>query len=169
MTAVLLLARAVRGQSAAAISCVQDLPGHTTPIDLEAFRNLIDPGEENFLRRNLPPAEFKRIQRERMWAAIAYIHSASQNAAILLRLGEAARRSPEASLVTAGQQLVETAIRLRFFAILALLKLYLALLLPGLRLSPLNVVVRYERLTYAVARFTRLQQPTQATRISLNL
>src|SRR5712691_12037124 len=51
-------------------------------VDLEAFRNLVDPKEEEFLHDNLPPGEFRAIQRERLRAAIEYIRCAAQNATI---------------------------------------------------------------------------------------
>ena len=31
------------------------------PIDIEAFRNLVDPTENEYLRRRLPAAEFRRF------------------------------------------------------------------------------------------------------------
>lgn len=167
--ALLLLARAARGQGAAGILTVVDLQGRTTAIDIAAFRNLISPQEEDYLRHNLPPPEFRRIQKERMRAAAAYIHQALQNAAVLLRLGEAAQRSADPQLASAGSTLVDTAIRLRLYAFFVLLKLYLNIAFPGLQLSSLAVVDRYERLTDAMARFTRLQQPGLVTRISLSL
>ena len=166
--ALWLLVRAARGQSTAIASLV-DLQGRTTAVDIAAFRNLISPQEETYLRRSLPAGEFRRIQRERMRAAAAYIQNALHNAAILLRLGEAAQRSPDPQLAAAGRQLVDTAIRLRLYAFFALLKLYLNIAFPGLQLSPLAVADRYERLTEAMARFTRLQQPGLVTRISLSL
>jgi hypothetical protein len=167
--ALWLLARAARGQSAISIATLVDLQGRTTAIDVAAFRNLMSPEEENYLRRNLPAAEFRSIHRERMRAAIAYILSALQNAAILLRLGEAAQRSADPQLAAAGRKLVDTAIRLRLYAFFALLKGYLNFAFPGLRLSPAAVADRYEGLTEAMARFTRLQQPGLVTRISLSL
>ena len=166
--ALWLLARAARGQSTAVASLV-DLQGRTTAIDIGAFRNLISPQEENYLRHNLPAGEFRRIQKERMRAAVAYIQNALHNAAILLRLGEAAQRSSDPQLAVAGRQLVDNAIRLRLYAFFALLKLYLNIAFPGLRLSPLAVADRYERLTEAVAHFTRLREPGLVTRISLSL
>jgi hypothetical protein len=145
------------------------LQGRTTAIDIEAFRNLTSPQEEEYLRRQLPVNEFRNIQRQRMRAAIAYIQQALQNAAILLRLGEAAQRSADPDLAAAGRRLVDTAIRMRLYAFFALLKLYLNLAFPGLCLSPSAVADRYEGLTEAMARFTRLQQPGLVTRISLSL
>lgn len=167
--ALWLLARAARGQSATRIATLVDLQGRTTAIDIAAFRNLISSREEDYLRRRLPAAEFKRIQRERMRAAVAYIQYALQNAAILLRLGEAAQRSSNPQLAAAGSKLMDTAIRLRLYAFFSLLQLYLNIAFPRLQLSPSAVADRYERLTEAMARFTRLQQPGLVTRISLSL
>src|ERR1035438_2128544 len=39
--------------------------GQLIPVDLEAFENLTDPEEEQFLRVNLSPAEFRGVQRAR--------------------------------------------------------------------------------------------------------
>ena len=167
--ALLVLARAARGQAAANITSLVDLQGRTTAIDLSAFRNLISPEEEEYLRRQLPPAEFKRLRKERLRAAVAYVQCALQNAAILLRLGEAAQTSADPQLATAGRKLVDNAIRLRLYAFFALSKLYLNIVFPGLQLSPVAVADRYEHLTEAMARFTRLQQPGLVTRISLTL
>jgi hypothetical protein len=35
-------------------------------IDLDAFRNLINPAEDHYLRRRLPPRQFRRVRRERL-------------------------------------------------------------------------------------------------------
>ena len=169
MAAVVLLLRAARGQSASAVAALNDLQGRTIAIDIAAFRNLISAGEEAYLRRNLPPPQFRRIQRKRTRAAVAYIRGALHNAAILLRLGEAAQHSADPNLAAAGRALVNTAIRLRLYAFFALLQLYLNIVFPGLRLSPAAIADRYEGLTEAMARFTRLQQPGLVTRISLTL
>jgi hypothetical protein len=167
--AIVLLVRAARGHSAAGIVSLLDLQGRTVAIDVTAFRNLISGPEESYLHRSLPPPEFRRIQRKRMRAAAAYIRGALHNAAILLRLGEAAQRSADPTMAAAGRKLVDTAVRLRLYAFFALLQLYLNIMLPGLRLSPVAIADRYEVLTEAMARFTRLQQPGLVTRISLSL
>ncbi|HEU5335357.1 MAG TPA: hypothetical protein VFU27_05310 [Terriglobales bacterium] len=169
LAAIVLLVRAARGQSAAGVAALNDLQGRTVAIDIAAFRNLISAGEEAYLRRNLPALQFRRIQRKRMRAAAAYIRGALHNAAILLRLGEAAQRSPDPNLAIAGRKLVDTAVRLRLYAFFALLQLYLNIAFPSLRLSPAAIADRYEVLTEAMARFTRLQQPGLVTRISLTL
>ncbi len=167
--ALWLLARAARGQTAISVAQLVDLQGRTTAIDLAAFPNHPPAQEEEYLRQQLPAREFRSTQRERMRAAIAYVRGALQNAAILLRLGEAAQRSADPHLAAAGRKLVDTAVRMRLYAFFALMKLYLNLAFPGLRLSPSAVADRYEGLTEAMARFTRLQQPGLVTRISLSL
>jgi hypothetical protein len=167
--ALILLVLAARGQSAAGVTSVVDLQGRTTAIDIAAFRNLISPEEEGYLRRNLAPAAFRRVHRERMWTAVAYIKTAQQNAALLLRVGEAAQDSTQPELAAAGRKLVDTAIRMRLYAFFALLKLYVNIVFPDLQFSSLAIADRYERLTEAMAGFTRLQHPGLVTRISLTL
>ncbi len=59
-------------------------PSELQPIDVEAFRNLIDQSEEAYLRESLHSAEFRRIHRERMMAAVEYLRGAYRNAGILV-------------------------------------------------------------------------------------
>jgi hypothetical protein len=60
---------------------LEDLAQHTRPVDIDAFRNLVDPKEEAYLRANLLPTEFRTIQRERMGAAMV-----TSGAALIMRL-----------------------------------------------------------------------------------
>ena len=138
-------------------------------VDLEAFRNLVDPKEEEFLHDNLPPGEFRAIQRERLRAAIEYIACAAQNATILLHLGEAARANADPNIAAAGQQLVNSALRLRLYALHTVLKLYIGIALPGTPLAPLGIVERYQQLRGLVTQLSRLQYPGSGARISAAL
>jgi hypothetical protein len=61
---------------------------------------------------------------------VAYIKTAQQNAALLLRVGEAAQDSTQPELAAAGRKLVDTAIRMRLYAFFALLKLYVNIVFP---------------------------------------
>jgi hypothetical protein len=119
-------------------------------VDVEAFRNLIDPAEEEFLRASLPRDDFRQIQRERLRAAVEYISTAAGNAALLLRIGEAARRSADPSTVAAAEKLIDHAIQLRLYAFRALPRLYLAMVLPGTSLPPARVAESYEQMTRQV-------------------
>ena len=131
------------------------------PVDIEAFRNLIDPNEEDYLRAKLEPAEFRRIQRQRLAAAVEYIHEASRNAGILLRMADAARQSTDPAAVQSAEQLVEQATRLRLYAYQAIPRLYLAMAFPGWRVSTVRVADGYEEMTrQAVSLGTRYPMRT---------
>jgi hypothetical protein len=120
---------------------------HIHFVDIEAFRNLIDPEEAHYLRSQLPVDEFRKIHRERLRAALEYVRCAAQNAAILLKVAEAARRSTEPATAEAAEKLVDNAIRLRLYAFKVIPRLYLAMLLPIHALRPLGVADRYEQMT----------------------
>ncbi len=51
-------------------------------LDIEAFRNLVDSGEEAFLRNNLSPRKFREIKRQRAWAALIYAWEAGRAAGV---------------------------------------------------------------------------------------
>ena len=123
---------------------LDQLASQLKPIDVNAFRNLIDEREEEFLRRNLPSAEFRSIQRERKLAAVEYIWCAAQNAAILIHLGEAAKQDPDPAVSAAAEKLLENALRLRLYAFQVVPRLYLGLLFPGASLAPYFVADSYD-------------------------
>jgi hypothetical protein len=160
----LLLMYAARGKSPA-VGELDDLVGRTKPVDIEAFRNLIDPAEEDFLRESLPAREFRAIQRERLRAALEYVGCAAHNAAILVRLGEAARLSLDPKIAEAGQQLLDTALRLRLYALLSTMRLYLGIALPGTRLSAGRLVDNYQHLSSLAGQLAFMQHPARASRL----
>jgi hypothetical protein len=141
--------------------------GHIRAVDVEAFRNLVDPEEEEFLRTHLSGAEFRGVQRERLRAAVEYISCAAQNAAILLQLADAGRRSSDAATAEAAEKLVDNAIRLRLYASLAIPRLYLGMILPGTHMSPVRVAERYEQMTRLVVLLGCLQYPTRGISAAL--
>jgi hypothetical protein len=154
---------AARGRGSP-VTDVDALQGRTQPVDLLAFRNLTDPAEEQYLRDHLPAREFRVVQRKRLWAAIAYLDGVAANAALLLRLGEAARRSANPQIAEAGLLLVNNALRVRLYAISAQVRFYAAILLPGMRISPAAVSALYEQLTGTASRLGYLQNGAPAQR-----
>lgn len=82
-------------------------------LDIEAFRNLVDSEEEAFLRTRLPAREFRKIKRERAWAALAYVRALSDVSLQFARLGDAARQSLDPAVAESGKQLVSSALYLR--------------------------------------------------------
>jgi hypothetical protein len=164
--ALLYIVALAKGRASAAK--VLDNPSqHIRSVDVEAFRNLIDPGEEEFLRARLAPAEFRKIQRERLRAAADYVSCAAHNAAILLRLGEAARRSPDPATAEAAEKLVNNALRLRLYAFQTVPRLYLAMILPGARITPVRVAEGYEQIVRQVVMLGCLQYPTRGVSAAL--
>jgi hypothetical protein len=136
------------------------------PVDLDAFRNLVDPAEEQFLRTNLPAAEFRTIQRQRMRAAVDYVAGVSYNSAVLLRLGLAARRSPEPQVAEAGRRLMDNALRLRVFSLLATGKLYARIAWPGATWEPAGIMNHYQEMNDWAALLSRLQRPENTALVS---
>jgi len=147
--AVLLLVfllRLAKGQSVPA-GIAKNAAEHLRPVDVNAFRNLVDPEEREYLRQRLPQAEFRRIQRERVRAAIDYIASSAHNAAILIRVGEAARASADPATAEAAARLIADALSLRIYALRTIPRLYLEMMVPGTGGTPLGVADGYEQMT----------------------
>lgn len=136
------------------------------PIDVEAFRNLIDPAEDEYLRRRLPPRQFRVVRRARLRAAAAYVQVAARNAAVLVYIGEVALASNNPSTLEPARQLVSEALRLRRNTALALAKIYFALAWPGYGLAAVRVADHYDRLRFSAMLLGRLQNPAVPVRIS---
>jgi hypothetical protein len=129
------------------------------PVDLEAFRNLTEPSEEEFLRSALSPAAFRSLQRERLRAAMDYLTGVSHNAAILLQMGQVARQNPDPQMAEAGSRLTDDALRLRMYSMMAICKLSVRYAFPETGLQAGRVIDRYEQLTSAALRLGRMQEP----------
>lgn len=139
---------------------LDELASQLRPVDVHAFRNLTDASEEEFLRGNLPFKDFRSIHRLRMLAAAEYVHCAAKNAAILVRLAEAARVSADPEVVTAGERLLENALRLRLYSLHMIPKLYLAILLPGMARRPYSLAENYDTVKRQVVILGCLRFPT---------
>ena len=161
----LILVRLARGRILPA-RLVKPRSEQIRAVDLEAFRNLIDPAEEEYLRENLPAGEFRKIHRERLRAAVEYVSCAKDNAAVLLYIAESARRSQDPAVAEAAAVLVDSAVRLRMYAFLAIPRLYLAMALPGRRIMPARVADSYEQMTRQVVRLG-LEFPASSIAASL--
>jgi hypothetical protein len=141
------------------------LPGHSIPVDLTAFLNLIDSQDQDFLARTLDRRRFRRLQRQRRRASLQYVRAAAHNAALLLRFAEAARLSPDAELAKSAAELASIAISVRLACLILMLKLLIPLPGTTLRIRAAGLASRYERASYTLGRVVRLQQPRLATRV----
>lgn len=126
-------------------------------IDLDAFRNLVDPSEAAYLRRRLPAAEFRRVQRARLRAMASYVHAAGRNAAVLLRVGQNALAGKDAQTSQAARELVDNAALLRRNSTFALLRIYISWAWPDAGLAADPILHDYERLNGSAMLLGRLQ------------
>jgi hypothetical protein len=139
------------------------------PIDVEAFRNLVDPAETEYLRRRLPASEFRTVQRERLRATAAYIQLAGRNAAVLALIGQSALSTGDSQTAEAARQLVDNALLLRRNAALALLRIYFSLAWPNSGIAATRVLRGYEQLNGCAMLLGRLQNPAVPVRIAATL
>ncbi len=144
----------------------EDPTGQVRSVDIEAFRNLIDPTEEEFLRAELSRVDFRRIQRERLRAAVEYVQAVARNAAALLQVAESAKLSPDPKVAASAEKLSETAMQLRLYALQSLALLYLGIMFPGHKISLTRVAERYEQMTRQVV-MLGLQHPTRGIAAAL--
>lgn len=163
LTSVLLLKLAFGRQIP--VRDLNELVAQSEPVDLAAFRNLIDSGEEEYLRANLAPAEFREIQRARMRAALQYVERTAHNSALLVRIGQASRHHPNPETARAAEKLANDALQLRLFSMLAVGYFYCRILAPTARFGSSSFVDRYEHLRDSMARLARLQAPTLVSRV----
>jgi hypothetical protein len=148
------------------ISADVSLADQIQPIDIEAFRNLVDPEENSFLRRRLSARAFRAVQRERLYAMAAYVRTVGRNADILIRISQSALNSSDTRAVEAARQLADQALLLRRNVIFALARIYVALAWPTSGLAAAPLVDSYERMSGSAMLLGRLQNPTAPVRIS---
>jgi len=124
-------------------------PSQLQPIDVEAFRNLIDEdeSEEEYLRATLHSREFRRIHLERVIAAVEYVRGAYRNAGILVQIAQAAKESPDPAVASAAGKLFEGAIQLRLYAFQVIPLLCVSALFAGRSGAPRRLFERYDTLT----------------------
>ncbi len=159
----------ILGVSASRSLQISRLSGAETriqPVDVEAFRNLVNPAEDDHLRRRLSPAEFRHVRRERLRATAAYIRAAGRNAAILAWIGQNALASPDPGTAEAARRLVDQSLLLRRNAVVALFRIYVALAWPNAGLAAAPILEGYRDLSGAAMLLGRLQNPANPVRIS---
>jgi hypothetical protein len=142
------------------------LAGQLRPIDVQAFRNLVNPMERDFLRQHLSGSQFRTVQRARLWAMAAYLQEAGRNAALLVRIGELALSTADPRTENAARELVDEALLVRRNTALALFRIYLALAWPHGTFADEGMLNSYERLSGAAMLLGRLQNPASAVRLS---
>jgi hypothetical protein len=101
------------------------------PISVPALMNLIDSRNVDFLRRSLPPSDFRRAQRERNRTLRVYVRRVAHNTRILIAAAESAQRAADPAIAESGRLLLEDSLATRTRAVRALASLYVGELFPG--------------------------------------
>jgi hypothetical protein len=140
----------------------EGLAARLRPVDVNAFRNLIDVRERSFLRAHLPRREFRSLNRQRMLAASEYVWCAAQNAGVLMQLAEEARRDEDPAVAAAAEKLLDNALRLRLYAFELIPRLYLSMWFPEASLESPSIADSYDSMTRQVVTLSCLHQPAQA-------
>lgn len=132
-------------------NALPDQAGQLTPVDLEAFENLVDPEEEQYLRMNLSTREFRRVQRTRIRAAKMYVAALLQNAAVLAEVGQSARSNADPEVAAAGQEIVQRAMRLKVWCLVSRLRMDAAFVFPGYLSPSGRIASQYMLVKYMAA------------------
>jgi len=158
LLAAWLFMRKVKGQ-ASGIKSPEDLRTQLRVVDIDAFRNLTDFTEDKFLQAHLPGRAYRKIQRQRLRAILAYVSCVADNTAVLIKMGEDARRSSDPSIVEAGTKLVNNALGLRLQTFQVKAKIYVQIVHPGMHAPSSELVSQYEQMTHQGVLLGRLQYP----------
>jgi hypothetical protein len=134
-------------------------------VDVDAFRNLADPREREYLLRRLSRRDFRRIQRMRLRALATYVRAVGQNAVVLIRVGQLALNSENAEMAEAAHKLIDDALLSRRKAGLALLRINVCLLWPNAGFAASPILEGYERLSGSAMLLSRLQNPAATVRM----
>jgi hypothetical protein len=128
------------------------------PVNMKAFRTLMDRGDEYFLKERLPRSKFTHLKRQRIRVTARYVGRIAGNASAVLHMGEAARLSPVPEVAQTAAQVMELAGQLRLQCLIAWAKLFVEYALPSLQLTPGMLVPRYQILRENVSRLGNLQR-----------
>lgn len=135
------------------------------PVDVEAFRNLTNPAEENYLRTRMTRSEFRTVRRARLRALAGYVQAADRNAVCLIRVGQSAAASLDQVTADAAKQLVNQALLLRRNAFFVLIGVYVAFVWPNARIAAVPMLDAYGEMSGAAMLLGRLQNPAVPVRL----
>ncbi|HEY1938147.1 MAG TPA: hypothetical protein VGJ33_09455 [Candidatus Angelobacter sp.] len=131
------------------------------PVDLNAFRTLMDRDDELFMKEKLPRSKFTRLKRQRIRVTFRYVARIASNASAVLHMGEeAARVTPTPEVAQAASQVMELATQIRLQCLVAMAKLSLEYAMPSLQLTPAMLVPKYLSLRENLKRLGALEPQT---------
>jgi hypothetical protein len=145
---------------------VEDLESRLEIVDLLAFRNLVDPDENKMLRKRLSPAVYRRVQRLRIRAAIAYVEVVYRNAGLTIRLAEHLSKSPQHEIREQATRIQELSIHSRFLALRSLIKLRASLIFPTFDAPVREVTDGYAGIADRIEALCAMTAPLYTSRIA---
>lgn len=127
------------------------------PVDLDAFRTLMDRDDESFLRERLSSAKFRHLKRQRIVVTLKYVSRISGNIPMVLRDAQLKSESPDPEVVQLAVRTTDLAIEIRRQCLVMYARLAAEYALPSLQLTPVALVPGYQTLRESVNRLRTLQ------------
>lgn len=137
----------------------KELSALAEPVSLDAFRSLLAPQQEEFLRTHLPESEYRRLNRKRLGLAVRYLRAIAHNAGLLVRIGEAARSSADPEVRRVAGELVVSGVLVRLQVLALAAQLAGHLVFPSTAEKLRRMEGEYHSLTERFARLLSLQEP----------
>jgi hypothetical protein len=136
---------------------LSELEQHTKPIDLRVLASLVNPAQEQFVKRRLTRLQFFRYKIMKFLAASSYVACISRNSAVLLSVGRVAAKSSSLDIAATGRELVAAAFRVRMYAMLARASLAIQILFPTPFKSLNSLMHNYSIIKQHVSRLSNLE------------
>ena len=122
------------------VSSLDDFQALWIPVDLPALMNLMDTGEERYLRENLTPRDFRLIHRKRLAVTWEYLSRIGANARLMVQAGQIIQHTCQGEESLEARVLVNDSIRLRTKVLTAQFSIATKFVLPGM-VSPITSVL----------------------------
>ena len=133
-------------------------------IDIEAFKNLIDIHQEQFLRNRLKGSAFRKVKRVRLKAVLSYLRPIFSNSRQLVIIGHANRCSSDGATARAAAELLSVALHMRLLSIKCILLVCLEVLLPRMEFAMWREAPRvYAQMDSRVLAFKMILSATYRT------
>jgi len=108
---------------------IDDVTDYLLPVDFEKAESLLDPQTEAILRKELSPEEFRALQRKRIHHYLALVQRMAHNAAVLIEWANLEARTATGQKLEMVTKLQQVGVEVRFYSLLALIKLRFWLLI----------------------------------------
>jgi hypothetical protein len=132
---------AIMRQRTGQITGKEDFEARWQQVDMAAFMNLSDPLEERYLQRNLPAAEFRRIQRQRVIVMWEYLSRLSANTKLMVQAGQIVQHTTVGDSAVRARQFVSSAMQTRMAIFMAEASLALKFVFPATA-DPIHSLLR---------------------------